>query len=873
MNVLFVAVSTSILKRSKRIRRNNVQFDQVTVFFFPRCQGFTSVASRGGCTLGMGRQHSACRRYTLSEFAQEQQHLRREKLKDRLREEKLEVLKQELAKNGTAESNEAAQLTLDDVSEDDIDISGVDFEGGFFLHPYPSKRRHALLKAAGVKIDKEEKRELHAIRLSREDCGCDCQGFCEPETCSCSLAGIKCQMDHSSFPCGCTKDGCGNTQGRIEFNSSRVQTHYIHTIMKLELEKRLEESTDTGEQCGRRQWLEESTDTGEHCGRRQWLEESTDTGKQCGRKQWLEESTDTGEQWLEESTDTGEHCGRRQWLEESTDTGEQRLEESTDIGEHCGRRQWLEESTDTGEQWLEESTDTGKQCGRKQWLEESTDTGKQWLEESTDTGKQWLEESTDTGKQCGRKQWLEESTDTGKQCGRKQWLEESTDTGKQCGRRQWLTGKQCGRKQWLEESTDTGKQCGRRQWLEESTDTGKQWLEESTDTGKQWLEESTLEGEQCGRRQWLEESTDTGKQCGRKQWLEESTDTGEQWLEESTDTGKQWLEESTDTGEQCGRRQWLEESTDTGKQWLEEITDTGKQWLEERTDTGKQWLEESTDTGKQCGRRQQQQNPFGFQSEEELRAIPGSPSFHFSAELDPIGENSCSSDMTDSSSSSSQSEYSSGLCAGSSSPQSDKPQSDVDDNGLARILSFNDSDSEDCSSSCSGDSCDRQRQVNFGCFNTLDFFNDNIVLGPQHNTNGGDRSSGHVCGHMSSISECLDENANQDTTMFHSSGSSQAFPSTPSPSIDHSSPSYMDLSLSSDSDFEFFHGFPDYSPGPLYNSLKEYENLDSFLQFQLPSYPSFPQNGDPGTCFLESLIGVSESVPEPPACFYRQSAP
>ncbi|KAK1173978.1 cysteine/serine-rich nuclear protein 1 [Acipenser oxyrinchus oxyrinchus] len=524
--------TTSILKRAKRIRRNNVQFDQVTVFFFPRCQGFTSVASRGGCTLGMGRQHSACRRYTLSEFAQEQQHLRREKLKDRLREEKLEVLKQELAKNGTAESKEAAQLTLDDVSEDDIDISGVDFEGGFFLHPYPSKRRHALLKAAGVKkIDKEEKRELHAIRLSREDCGCDCQGFCEPETCSCSLAGIKCQMDHSSFPCGCTKDGCGNTQGRIEFNSSRVQTHYIHTIMKLELEKRLEESTDTGEQCERRQWLEESTDTGEQCV------------------------------------------------------------------------------------------------------------------------------------------------------------------------------------------------------------------------------------------------------------------------------------------------------------------------------------------------RQEQQKPFGFQSEEELQAIPASSSFHFSTELDPIEENSCSSDMTDSSSSSSQSEYSSGLCAGSSSPQSDKPQSDVDDNGLARILSFNDSDNEDCSSSCSGDSCDRQRQVNFGCFNTLDFFNDNIVEGPQHNTNGGDRSSGHVCGHMSSISECLDENANQDTMMFHSSGSSQAFPSTPSPSIDQSSPSYMDLSLSSDSDYEFFHGFPDYSPGPLYNSLKEYENLDSFLQFQLPSYPSFPQNGDPGTCFLESLIGVSESVPEPPAAF------
>ncbi|PWS21888.1 hypothetical protein DKP78_21245, partial [Enterococcus faecium] len=34
---------------------------------------------------------------------------------------------------------------------------------------------------------------------------------------------------------------------RIEFNSSRVQTHYIHTIMKLELEKRLEEHSDQGD--------------------------------------------------------------------------------------------------------------------------------------------------------------------------------------------------------------------------------------------------------------------------------------------------------------------------------------------------------------------------------------------------------------------------------------------------------------------------------------------------------------------------------------------------------------------------------------------------------------------------------------------------
>lgn len=46
------------------------------------------------------------------------------------------------------------------------------------------------------------------------------------------------QVDRASFPCGCTQDGCGNVVGRIEFNPKRVRTHFIHTIMRLELEKK-----------------------------------------------------------------------------------------------------------------------------------------------------------------------------------------------------------------------------------------------------------------------------------------------------------------------------------------------------------------------------------------------------------------------------------------------------------------------------------------------------------------------------------------------------------------------------------------------------------------------------------------------------------
>lgn len=73
--------------------QSNVRFDQVTVFSFPRCQGFTSVPSHGGATLGMTRKHSALQRYSLAEHALEQRRQWREKLRERRREEKLQALK------------------------------------------------------------------------------------------------------------------------------------------------------------------------------------------------------------------------------------------------------------------------------------------------------------------------------------------------------------------------------------------------------------------------------------------------------------------------------------------------------------------------------------------------------------------------------------------------------------------------------------------------------------------------------------------------------------------------------------------------------------------------------------------------------------
>ncbi|XP_053456415.1 cysteine/serine-rich nuclear protein 1 [Nycticebus coucang] len=234
----------SILKRAPRERPGRVVFDGITVFYFRRCQGFTSVPSRGGCTLGMASRHSASRHFSLAEFSQEQARVRCEKLRQRLKEEKLEMLQWKLSAAGVPKTEAGQPLAVDAIDDASVEedlavaVAGGRLEEVNFLQPHPARRRRALLRAAGVRrIDREEKRELQALRQSREDCGCHCDRVCDPETCSCSLAGIKCQMDHTAFPCGCCREGCENPKGRVEFNQARVQTHFIHTLTRLQLEQ------------------------------------------------------------------------------------------------------------------------------------------------------------------------------------------------------------------------------------------------------------------------------------------------------------------------------------------------------------------------------------------------------------------------------------------------------------------------------------------------------------------------------------------------------------------------------------------------------------------------------------------------------------
>jgi hypothetical protein len=149
-----------------------------------------------------------------------------------------------------SELNTSSSSSEESKSEDEFveSLSEADNEVYGFLQPVTARQRRAILKGAGVrKIDLNEKDECRQLRISREICGCACRSYCDPDTCECSLAGIKCQVDRlkpREFPCGCNRDGCGNVNGRIEFNPSRVKTHFIHTVMRLELEKRQELSEE-----------------------------------------------------------------------------------------------------------------------------------------------------------------------------------------------------------------------------------------------------------------------------------------------------------------------------------------------------------------------------------------------------------------------------------------------------------------------------------------------------------------------------------------------------------------------------------------------------------------------------------------------------
>ncbi|XP_068902797.1 uncharacterized protein Axud1 isoform X2 [Tenebrio molitor] len=229
-------------------KKRGISFDSVTVFYFPRAQGFTCIPSQGGSTLGMGAQHSFVRKFSIAEHANEQRRIHRQLLQQ---------LRSERHSTGGGAGASSSDESDSEEEPSDASESEMDLDNYYFLQPVSIRQRRALLRASGVrKIDSLEKDECRDIRTSREFCGCGCKGYCDPDTCSCSQAGIKCQVDRLNFPCGCSRDNCGNSSGRIEFNPVRVRTHFIHTLMRLELEKKQEKEEEMKAEKKDSNWME-----------------------------------------------------------------------------------------------------------------------------------------------------------------------------------------------------------------------------------------------------------------------------------------------------------------------------------------------------------------------------------------------------------------------------------------------------------------------------------------------------------------------------------------------------------------------------------------------------------------------------------------
>lgn len=167
---------------TKRLKNKRVSFGEATIYYFTRRQGFISVPSSGGFTLGMENTHCYVENIKLSPTTDE--------------------------------------LLVNDDSKQVVSI--------------PQKKRKCLLKKAGVmRVFKKEEKDCMEIRLSRVLCGCTCGEVCEPKTCECSLNGIGCQVDYGKYPCSCEKNSCKNMNGRRQYDPSVVRRHYYETFTRL----------------------------------------------------------------------------------------------------------------------------------------------------------------------------------------------------------------------------------------------------------------------------------------------------------------------------------------------------------------------------------------------------------------------------------------------------------------------------------------------------------------------------------------------------------------------------------------------------------------------------------------------------------------
>lgn len=153
----------SSLRSIKHDNRNpyqtkNVSFRNVIVYHFTRSQGFISIPSEGGSTLGMCTHHFMSQEVNIDAHEEMRQKMHRGILL-RLRHAK--------ARRRQYDYSSASEDDFNENDYCDISDSDLNLDKFIFLRPLSIKNRRSLLRAAGIaKIDASEKRECKRIRDS-----------------------------------------------------------------------------------------------------------------------------------------------------------------------------------------------------------------------------------------------------------------------------------------------------------------------------------------------------------------------------------------------------------------------------------------------------------------------------------------------------------------------------------------------------------------------------------------------------------------------------------------------------------------------------------------------------------------------------------
>lgn len=235
----------SPIKKAKHNR--NINFGAVHVYSFPRYQGKQCVPSSGGSSLGMSSQHEIHHELTLDTYIDYKAGEKSERctymgqvLTD-LQQEVLESANRQIRQfQGSVQGNmsyeemqEKYNLFIAQHNNNAI-LQNYSAEDFYQLQPLAPKLRKRVLRDHGVgEIDPNEKLENRYLRASRQDCGCTCTDGCNPDTCSCYLEGIDCQVDREGFPCNCMIGACRNPKGQTLFDHKSVKEHYLKVLNRI----------------------------------------------------------------------------------------------------------------------------------------------------------------------------------------------------------------------------------------------------------------------------------------------------------------------------------------------------------------------------------------------------------------------------------------------------------------------------------------------------------------------------------------------------------------------------------------------------------------------------------------------------------------